>query len=548
MRVGIRGTTDVMKTTIRAALWLALVPFLPAQANEALLRHNCGACHGDPANPEAPLSRISEQRKSPEGWEMTLQRMQTVHGVQFSDPEGKADASGVLFQLVKHLSDTHGLAPAETAGFRYTLERRHNTVDVPEDAEYAVMCTRCHSNARVALQRRTEPEWRNLIHFHLAQFPTTEYQIGGRDRQWFPIALERTLPMLAAAYPLQTTEWAAWQQTAKPALAGRWRVTGRMPGKGDFDGVMTAEVGDADSYSVALTGTFSTGEALEMDGHSVVYTGFEWRANLEGDAAAGGPGYLQVLEASADGSTLSGRMFPPEHPERGIDIQARRDDGTPRLLAVSPAQLKRGGTSTIRLSGSALSGVPALGQGIRVLRTLSRDADSVVLEVSADADAAVGVRDLAVGKSALPAALTVFDNVDRVEVWPAYSVGRVGGNGGSQPEVQGRFEAIAWADGPDGQANTTDDLRIGPVKATWSVAPWNEKAAEDRDVEFAGSMDKDTGVFTPAAAGPNPARKQSTNNAGNLKVIATVGEGEAALSGEAQLLVTVQRWINPPLW
>ena len=157
------------KAHIWPALCLALMPFLPAQANEALLRHNCGACHADPANPEAPLSRISEQRKSPEGWEMTLHRMQTIHGVQLSDPDGKSDSAGVLFQLLKYLSDTHGLAPAETVGLRYTLERRHNTVDIPEDAEYAVMCTRCHSNARVALQRRTEPEWRNLIHFHLAQ-------------------------------------------------------------------------------------------------------------------------------------------------------------------------------------------------------------------------------------------------------------------------------------------------------------------------------------------------------------------------------------------
>ena len=525
-------------------LLLALAPL--AQASESLLRHNCGACHADPANAEAPLSRISEQRKSPEGWEMTLHRMQTVHGVQLSDPEGKADAAGVLFQLVKYLSDTRGLAPAETAGFRYTLERRHNTVDVPEDAEYAVMCTRCHSNARVALQRRTETEWRDLIHFHLAQFPTTEYQIGGRDRQWFPIAIDRTLPMLAAAYPLQSAEWDAWQQATKPVLAGRWRVTGRMPGKGDFDGVMTAEAGDADSYSIALIGKFSSGEPLEVDGHSVVYTGFEWRGNLEGEAGTGA--YLQVLEASADGSTLSGRMFPPEHPERGIDIQARRDDGTPRLLAVSPAHIKRGSTTTLTLSGVTLSGAPSLGEGLSIVRTVSRDSDRVVLEVSASAEAAVGTRSLTVGKASLPAALTVFDAVDRVEVWPAYSVGRVGGNGGSQPEVQGRFEAIGWANGPDGAGNTADDLRIGPIKAVWSVAPWNEKAAEDRDVEFAGSMDKDTGIFTPAGAGPNPARKQSTNNAGNLKIIATVGEGEAAVSGDAQLLVTVQRWINPPLW
>ncbi len=536
------------KAHIWPALCLALMPFLPAQANEALLRHNCGACHADPANPEAPLSRISEQRKSPEGWEMTLHRMQTIHGVQLSDPDGKSDSAGVLFQLLKHLSDTHGLAPAETVGLRYTLERRHNTVDIPEDAEYAVMCTRCHSNARVALQRRTEPEWRNLIHFHLAQFPTTEYQIGGRDREWFPIAIERTLPMLAAAFPLQTAEWEAWQKAAKPALAGRWRVTGRMAGKGDFNGVMTATAGNADSYSVALVGEFSGGEPLEMEGDSVVYTGFEWRGNLRADAAGDKEQYLQVLEASADGSALTGRMFPFDHPERGIDLQARRDDGTPRLLAVSPAYLKRGTTATLTVSGSALSGAPLLGAGLTVNRIVSRDADRVVLEVTAAADAPAGARTIGVGKASLPAALTVFSTVERVEVSPAYTVGRVGGKEGSQPEVQGRFEAIAWTNGPDGTPGTADDLRIGPVKAQWSVAPWNEKAAKDRDIEFAGSIDKDSGIFAPAAAGPNPARKQSTNNAGNLKVIATVGEGESAVRGEGQLLVTVQRWINPPLW
>ena len=71
--------------------------------------------------------------------------------------------------------------------------------------------------------------------------------------------------------------------------------------------------------------------------------------------------------------------------------------------------------------------------------------------------------------------------------------------------------------------------------------------AADEDVRFAGAMDKDTGVFTPAAAGPNPERKYQTNNAGKLKVIATVGEGAAAVSGEGQLLVTVQRWNNPPI-
>ena len=60
-------------------------------------------------------------------------------------------------------------------------------------------------------------------------------------------------------------------------------------------------------------------------------------------------------------------------------------------------------------------------------------------------------------------------------------------------------------------------------------------------------MDKDSGVFTPGAAGPNPERKYQTNNAGNLKVIATLEQGGQTLQGDGHLIVTVQRWNNPPI-
>jgi len=53
------------------------------------------------------------------------------------------------------------------------------------------------------------------------------------------------------------------------------------------------------------------------------------------------------------------------------------------------------------------------------------------------------------------------------------------------------------------------------------------------------------GVFVPGGAGPNPERKMMTNNAGNLKVIAELEEG--GQKGEGHLIVTVQRWNNPPL-
>jgi quinohemoprotein amine dehydrogenase len=167
--------------------------------------------------------------------------------------------------------------------------------------------------------------------------------------------------------------------------------------------------------------------------------------------------------------------------------------------------------------------------------------------VTAAAGAATGARAVGVGASRLDKALTVFDRIDRVEVTPAYAVGRVGGNGGTQPLVRATYEALALSNGADGAAGTADDYAIGIVPAAWSVAPWDEKAAQDRDAEFAGQMDKDSGVFTPAAAGPNPARKYHTNNAGNLKVIAVADDNGKPVQGEGRLLVTVQRWNNPPI-
>jgi quinohemoprotein amine dehydrogenase len=329
-----------------------------------------------------------------------------------------------------------------------------------------------------------------------------------------------------------------------PALDGSWRIVGRMPGKGDIEGVMQVKAAGDDLYEVSMEGRFANGETLSASGDSIIYTGYEWRGNL----SAGEERYLQVLETSSDGKALSGRMFLAAHPDRGIDFFASRQDGIARLLAVSPAHIRRGESATLTLSGSHLAGEPALGNGIMVQKVVSRDADRLVLEVIAKPAASVGSLDVSVGKATLFGGLTVYDRVDRLEVSPAYAVGRVGGNGGSQPEVQARFEAIGWANGADGAAGTRDDLRIGPMNAQWSVAPFDAKAAADQDVRFAGVMDKDTGVFMPAAAGPNPERKYATNNAGNLKVIATLGEGESAVSGEGQLLVTVQRWINPPLW
>ncbi len=446
-----------------------------AETPDELLHNTCSGCHQP--DDAGRLSRISQQRKTPEGWAMTIQRMEVMHGITVSSqdlPLGDADAKRTL---VKYLADTQGLAPAESAGFRYALEQRLDDFE-PVDADFKMMCGRCHSAARVLLQRRPVEEWRKLVHFHLGQWPSTEYSAGGRNLDWFPIALNETAPMLAKKYAYESEAWKKWQKAKKPDLSGDWRVVGHQLSKGDFAGVMRATPVGPDKYAIAFEGAYASGAKLAGAGSALVYTGYEWRATL----TLGDVKWQQVFAASADGKTLAGRMYERDHPEFGIDGAAYR-------AGAEAVAAKREAPST------------TLGSG----------------------------------------------RVDRVSVDPPYQVARVGDGGGPIPKEYAAFDAVAWSNGADGKPETADDVRLGALPATWSVAPWHEQARKDRDVEFAGVMDAATGVFSPGDAGPNPARKYGTNNAGNLKVIATVKDDDETLTGEAHLIVTVQRWIHSPI-
>ena len=458
-------------------VFAALAAPVAAEAPEQLLRATCSGCH----QPDGAgrLSRIADQRKTPEGWAMTIQRMEHLHGIVVSSQGLPLGSDQAKRALVKYLADTQGLAPEETAGFRYALEQRLDEFE-PVDAEFKMMCGRCHSAARVVLQRRPLEEWRKLVHFHLGQYPSTEYSAGGRSIDWLPVALNETAPMLAEKYGLQSAAWEKWKKAKKPDLSGSWSVSGHQPSKGDFSGRMKSTLTAPDEYTVELAGAYDrNGEALAGTGRATVYAGYEWRGTLTlGDEKWQQVFAAQAVDLQALGSAvLDGRMYEREHPELGMTLSAVRGPVAP------PAH---------------------------------RDAPRA-------------------------------SHFDRITIEPPYQVARVGDGGGPIPKEYAAFDAVAWSNGADGKPETADDVRIGALPATWRVEPWNELAREERDVEFAGVMNAATGVFTPGDAGPNPARKYGTNNAGNLKVIATVKDGERELTGEAQLIVTVQRWIHSPI-
>lgn len=484
----------------------------------ALLSASCSGCH---AQTDAGLTRISGQRKSPEGWLMTIVRMRIAHGLEISGDDQAA--------LVAYLSETQGLAPSETTDWRYALEKDPAHVE-QVDEPLASMCARCHTAARVGLQRRTAEEWDLHMDFHVGQFPTIEYQALGRDREWYKIASEDIAPMLAEMYPLETEAWSAWQDADKPEVTGDWVVLTDLPESGAAYGTLSVS-GDASPYAITGTMTLADGSSIDVGGQMNLYTGFEWRANL----TIGGTAYRQVLAMSEDGSALSGRQFQRDNDSLGGRLSAAKVGSGPAILGVVPEAVA-GQETTAQVVGTGLDALMVEGANGLADQIAANDMGASVHLAGEDATFTFTAGDDT-------ATAMLYDSVDRVTVEPEFTITRVGGGSPNGPAaVPAHFKAIGWMNGPDGEAGTEDDIRIGAIPAEWSVENANEMAETMQDASYAGKIGAD-GIFTPGVAGPNPDRPFSTNNAGELKVVANA----AGQTGEAHMIVTVQRFIDPPI-
>ena len=509
-------------------LAIAATPAVAQQSAESILNARCAACHEKQA--DGKLSRIGEVRKTPEGWDMNIARMGIMHGVEVTSDERRA--------LVKHLADTQGLAPSETRDWRYILERQPSAIESAPDENLMVMCGRCHSYARTALQRRDEGEWLKHVHFHLGQWPTTEYQALGRDRNWWDIASTDVPPALAKLYPFKTREWDQWRTRKAPDLSGTWRFVGNRAGTGTFQGVTSVSARGGDKYSLKTVLTYADGSKQEGKGNAILYTGYEWRASLK----IGKDEILQVLAVSANGSEMSGRWFLEDQDSIGGPMMAVR--GGSQILSLSPPYIRAGETARIAIHGVGLKGAVSLGDGVTVKKLVSQSPNTIVVDAAAASGAGAGQRNVTVGAATGPKALAVFKSIDAIRVEPAYTIARVGG--GAIPPVPAQFEAVAYLNGPDGKPGTADDVRVGAMPAKWSVANYGDFAIALDDVKFTGKI-TGSGQFQPAAAGPNPQRPFSTNNAGDLAVNAKVSVGGQTLEGSGHLVVTVQRWNDPPI-
>ena len=515
----------------------------------ALVRQKCGTCHR--SDDQNRLTRISYRRTTPEGWEETIKRMVSLNDVKLDPSDAR--------EIVRYLADRHGLAPEEAQPAAFEVERRQIDYKYPGDKDTEDTCIKCHSMGRVISQRRSKEEWELLIAMHRGYYPLVDFQAfrrgGPPPREPGPDGrpvdarhpMDKAIAHLSRAFPLATPEWSAWSATMRPPrLEGRWALTGYEPGKGPVFGIVTVTPqGDRGDFTTATTFTYSHGgQTVTRTGRAIVYTGFQWRGR-SGD-------FREVLFVDRDWRHARGRWFTGAYDEFGADVQLTRVGADPIVLGVSEPRIRSGvANQEVRLFGVNLPAQPAaadfnFGPGVSVDRVVSSAPDRVVVSVSVARGATPGKRAVFVTGATGEASIAVYDTIDFIKVLPQAGLARVGG--ANFPKQFQPFEAIAYANGPDGKSDTKDDIELGLVDASWSI---EEFAAtyDDDDKDFVGMIDAKSGLFTPNLDGPNPKRKHNANNYGDVSVVATyqptAGEGTPRpLKARAHLLVTVPIYIK----
>src|SRR5262245_24553509 len=516
----------------------------PPQKNEGipieseLVRAKCGGCHR--SDEQHRMSRISYRRASPENWQRTIERMMSINHASLTAD----DARGII----KYLSDHLGLAPQEARPVQFEYERRVIDYTYPGDKDTAELCSGCHSMGRVISERRTSEEWGLLVAMHRGYYPLTDNQPianGQGFRRSRPASTEPTpdgrppdtrqpmdkaIAYLSKAFPLVTPEWLTWSaSTSSPRLAGRWAVTGSMPGKGPVFGEMVVTADAAtDSFVTETRLTIAlTGQTLTRSGKGIVYTGYEWRGRGFERAKPDEP-WREVMFVERDRAEMWGRWFTGAYDETGMDVRLTRENSSPIVLGVARPGMKIGSTGrALQIFGTNLPATltPAdidLGPGLTVTRLVGATPTMVSLKASVASDAKPGPRDIAIAGTSRPMGLVVFQKIDGIRVLPRAGMARTGGIG--FPKQYQQFEAVAFANGPDGKPDTDDDWPLGLVDVKWAVEEYTSTFGDD-DVRWIGSIDPVSGLFTPNVDGPNPERSGNRNNVGDVWVTAEYAPG-----------------------
>ncbi len=560
------------------------VPQNPIPVDDPVTITKCGGCHK--RSDDGVMRRISYIRTTPEVWEQAIKRMIRLHGVAVSPQEAS--------HIVRYLSANNGLAPEEAKPIFWEAEHvlfrdQEDPTLVPDAMQH--VCNYCHTIGRVLGQRRTRADYEKLATMHVALFPYTDMMVfnpipSSASADELPVTtttvglyetrvnypkppepradgkspLTVALDYLADKQPLITPEWLAWKAVMQPPkLAGTWLIDGYQKGRGRVYGEMMVEPGSsADDFATKITLHYAgSGQEIKEAGKGIVYTGYSWRGRTKADGAASNdPSFSpaemkQALFVERDGSSIDGRFYWGGYDEFGIDVHMTRPGTAIVLHGTDKYAVKSPSTTQLRVFGANFpAGLKAadfdLGRGVKVTRIAESKPTEVLLDIAVDSSVASGMHDVSVRGVTAAKAFAVYDKVSYIKVMPDASFARLGGTIAAKQYAQ--FEAVAFANGPDGQAGTDDDVELGPVTASWSLEEFISGPNDD-DVKFVGKIN-DNGLFTPALEGPNPERKKQynnfgTDNYGDVWVDASYKpEDGPPLRARSYLVVTVPQYIH----
>jgi len=540
------GEQSIKWSRIFPLLFMASLLFVirnaDAQMTTSDLFTKCVGCH---APKDGALDVVTEQRKTPEGWEMTLFRMVRTYGAQLQPDEVRT--------LVKYLSDRYGLAPAEVEPFRYMLEKRNTKVvqhDVPKFIQAS--CMQCHSYERTILQRRTQESWTHVPDMKLALFTNAENvtaSSGLLQDFWYDEVKKKVIPHLTKQLPFTTATWTQWQAKPRADYAGNWKIVGHDAGKGgDYTGQVTLKALGEDKYEGELTLEFSDGSKTSGKTTGMMYTGFQWRGSVQ---LEGGKVQREIFFATEDGLTLRGRRVLTPVGDLGMDETWHRTGGTVQVLSVIPPTLQAGQKQTVKIFGTNFppnltTAALSLGDGVTVSSLNQTSDDTVVAEVVATKEASVGLRQVRLQGATESLPFYVYRNIDYIRLSPETAFARPGGD--NVPKYMQQFEAFAYLNGADGEKGTKDDVKLHRVRPQkWNLEEYIKRLNDD-DMHFVGAVDEN-GLFTPAKDGPNQQRHMMDHNVGDVWVEAwyQADGAKQPMGARAYLLVMPEKFSFQPI-
>lgn len=518
----------------------------PPVDQPAVFKSYCIGCHS--VDKSGRMPRLDGLRASPEEWDNILRRMGR-RGLTLSETERLA--------IVKQISRTRGLAPAENAAVDYIhvspAANREETV--PNHGDFRATCVSCHSWAKIASHRRDPENWKAMRDFHLAMFPASLTQ-SFREINWWDTAVEAT-DWLGKKLPYETPEWKRWQaRRLKLSAAGAWVVAGRQPGRGDYEATMRLTHRGDDEYDLVREVRWADGARETIRGKATLFGGGALRATWAAQGqpvkaaftiAPPGEG-LGDRAAELTGAWTVHREMHKYGTETGGRLRAKA--GASTVLRVVPAWVRPGQGKVdvvVTTDGPVPAGwAPKVGdRAVRVVGRQVIDQTHVRFTLDVGAAAKRGTLALGLNPAGRPAGgradqLVVARGIDYLKITPEKGKARVGGI--AVPPDGVAFEAIAMSNGPDGARHTGDDQALGPLQAQWSLdEAWAD--FEDRDIELVGKLTQN-GVFIPSDEGE--AKSYTLGKNGQVWVVATVVRpGQPLLKARAYLLVTAPDMVKP---